>query len=128
MIKRMETRIKFIKQAVEVHLKTLKYETGDSYDPSISKLNTKQKLKILMLNQEFIVKSSEKGNTLRMQGVNQSYYMFDAYQYKDHKLMLGLINKSIDKDDSGVTNNSRRGLLEPQHLTAQHKKNDTGLT
>jgi len=56
----MQYRLGFIEQAIVKHLATLRYETGDSYDESIgiSNLTTKQKLKILMLNQEFIDKSS----------------------------------------------------------------------
>ena len=47
MLKRMELREKFIEEAVEIHLKTLKYETGDSYNESVGitkNLSLKDKL------------------------------------------------------------------------------------
>ena len=130
MLKRMELREKFIEEAVEIHLKTLRYETGDSFDESVGiskNLSLKDKLKILTLNQEIIDQSKQKGKTLRMVGVNQSYYMFDAHQYQDHKLMLGLIMQKMDLDD---TNNSKQPLVaqnDEEAIKILIRNNNTGL-
>lgn len=104
-IQRMKERMKQIDQAIEVHLETLKYETGPSYDESIdiSQLSTKEKLQILILNHEYIDQSSQRGQTLRIRGVTQSYYMFDANQYKDHQLMLSVIAQELDSHKQDQT-------------------------
>lgn len=81
-VERMENRLKYIEEAIAVHLGTLEYEAGaEEYDKlEIDTLTVPEKLKILTINQEAISNSDKtrKGNHLRMAGVNQSYYMFDA--------------------------------------------------
>lgn len=60
-------------------MNTLEYEVGAEAYKNINLSTVPQKIKILALNQEVIYESDlTKKNYMRMAGITQSYYMFDA--------------------------------------------------
>lgn len=107
----LKKRVEYIKKRFDRHLdlvlkgatkkeknKTLPlmYEGVEMDKKELYKLSTKSKYKLCQVNEIFLQKGrmiemqegTHKGDTLRMKGITQSYYVYDAPLYKNSKKAL----------------------------------------
>ena len=62
-------------------------DTTEQFDS----LSIEQQFTLLLANMTTLKQHSE--STYRMKGMIQSYNMFDSSMYKDHKMMISIINR-----------------------------------
>ena len=88
-------------QACQIHIQTLlridkqqlaakNISESQHNEDDLQALDTEQLLLVLMAN---VATLKQNTATQRMKGMLQSYNMFDSSMYKDHKLMISIINE-----------------------------------
>ena len=78
------------------HIEVLIYETGKNDEEWLRKLQPADKLEIIERNFYVIQTSSKTTESLRMEGICQSYNAKDSALYRDLKFMQDILE---DKDD-----------------------------